>query len=125
MYDIGEWNGQLFIAMPFYDGETLRQRIEHGPLAIDEAARIAGEIAAGWPRARRGLVHRDLKTRKRHPEHDGQVRIVDFGSPSRFGNQETVARMTATGTTVGTAPTWRKQATGLDVSARADIWAFA
>ncbi len=40
VYDVGDWNGQLFIAMPFYDGETLRQRIERGPLGVSEA---------GWP----------------------------------------------------------------------------
>jgi serine/threonine-protein kinase len=58
--------------------------------------------------------------------HDGQVRIVDFGLAKVVSEtQETVARMTATGTTVGTAAYMApEQATGLDVSARADIWAF-
>jgi len=127
VYDIGEWNGQLFIAMPFYDGETLRQRIEHGPLAIDDAARIAGEIAAGLAAAHAaGIVHRDLKPANVMLTHDGQVRIVDFGLAKVVSEtQETVARMTATGTTVGTAAYMApEQATGLDVSARADVWAF-
>ena len=80
VYDVGEWNGQLFIAMPFYDGETLRQRIERGPLAVSEAARIAGDIAAGLAAAHAaGIVHRDLKPANVMLTHDRQVRIVDFG----------------------------------------------
>jgi eukaryotic-like serine/threonine-protein kinase len=127
VHDVGEWNGQLFIAMPFYDGETLRQCIERGPLPVPEAARIAGEIAAGLAAAHAaGIVHRDLKPANVMLTHDGQVRIVDFGLAKVFSEtQETVARMTAAGTTVGTAAYMApEQATGLDVSARADIWAF-
>ena len=127
VYDIGEWNGQLFIAMPFYDGETLQHRIEHGPLTVGEAARIAGQIAAGLAAAHAaGIVHRDLKPANIMLTRDGQVKIVDFGLAKVFSEtQATAARMTAVGTTVGTvaymAP---EQATGLDVDGHADIWAF-
>jgi eukaryotic-like serine/threonine-protein kinase len=105
VYDIGEWNGQLFIAMPFYDGETLRQRIERGPLRVGDAARIAGHIAAGLAAAHAaGIVYRDLKPANVMLTHDDRVRIVDFGLAKVFSEtQDTVARMTAAGTTVGTA----------------------
>jgi hypothetical protein len=56
VYEVGEWNGQLFIAMPYYEGETLKQRIERAALSIAEAAAIAGHHRVG-PRggASRGL----------------------------------------------------------------------
>src|SRR6185295_2934126 len=93
VYDVGEWNGQPFIAMPFYDGETLRQRIERGPLPVAEAARIAGEIAAGLAAAHAaGIVHRDLKPANVMLAHDGHVRIVDFGLAKVVSEtQDTVA----------------------------------
>jgi eukaryotic-like serine/threonine-protein kinase len=127
VYEVGEWNGQLFIAMPYYEGETLRQRIERGPLAADDAARITGQIAAGLAAAHRaGIVHRDLKPANVILTRDGQVKIVDLGLAKVFSETEaTVTRMTGAGATVGTiaymAP---EQATGHDVDARADIWAL-
>jgi formylglycine-generating enzyme required for sulfatase activity/dienelactone hydrolase len=127
VHDIGEWNGQLFIAMPFYDGETLRRRLERGALTIAEAVRIAGQIASGLAAAHRaGIVHRDLKPANVMLTHDGQVKIVDFGlAKVSSDTQATATRMTGAGMTVGTvaymAP---EQATGTDVDARADVWAF-
>ena len=127
VYEVGDWNGQLFIAMPFYDGETLRQRIERGPIAPGEAARIAGQIAAGLAAAHRaGIVHRDLKPANVMLTRDGQVKIVDLGLAKVFSETgATATRMTATGVAVGTiaymAP---EQATGHAVSASADIWAL-
>ena len=127
VHDIGESNGQLFIAMPFYDGETLRTRIERGPLTFSEAARIAGQIAAGLAAAHRaGIVHRDLKPAHIVLTNDGQVKIVDFGLAMVLSEtRETGTRMTAAGTTLGTvaymAP---EQASGIDVDSRADVWAL-
>ena len=127
VHDIGESNGQLFIAMPFYDGETLRTRIERGPLTFNEAARIAGQIAAGLAAAHRaGIVHRDLKPANVVLTNDGQVKIVDFGLAMVLSEtRETGTRMTAAGTTLGTvaymAP---EQASGIDVDSRADVWAL-
>lgn len=127
VHDIGESNGQLFIAMPFYDGETLRKCIARGPLTVNETARIAGQIASGLAAAHRaGIVHRDLKPANVVVTNDGQVKIVDFGlAMVHSETQETGTRMTAAGTTLGTvaymAP---EQAAGIDVDARADVWAL-
>jgi len=63
IYEVGETDDlQLYLVMPLYDGETLRQRIDRGPLPIAEALDIAGQIARGLAKAhQRGIVHRDVK----------------------------------------------------------------
>ena len=63
IYDIGETDdGQLYLVMAYYDGETLKQRIGRGPLPIDDALDIAIEVAQGLAKAHSsGIVHRDIK----------------------------------------------------------------
>jgi dienelactone hydrolase len=125
VYDIDEWNGQLFIAMPYYEGETLRQRMDRGSLPIEEAAHIVAQIASGLAATHRaGLVHRDLKPANVMFTRDGQVKILDFGLAKAFSGAEGMTRLTQEGSTLGTvaymAP---EQARGGQLDARADIWA--
>ena len=55
-------DGQMFIAMAYYEGESLKQKIEHGPLTLEEAIDIAIQIAQGLTRAHEeGIIHRDIK----------------------------------------------------------------
>ncbi len=63
IYEVGETaDGQLFISMPFYEGETVAERLLRGPFAVHEAASIAGQIAHGLAHAHdRGIIHRDVK----------------------------------------------------------------
>ena len=81
VHDIAETDeGQLFIVMACYEGETLRESIERGPLPIDEGLRVALQIAQGLARAHeRGIVHRDIKPANIFVSTDGMVRILDFG----------------------------------------------
>ena len=80
LHDSGDDDGMLYYVMPYVAGGTLRQHLQkQGPLPIDEALRIADEVATALDAAhRRGVVHRDIK-----PEnillHDGTALVADFG----------------------------------------------
>jgi Tol biopolymer transport system component len=123
IYEVNETDdGQMFIAMACYSGQTLRERIAAGSLAVDEAVDIAGQIARGLSKAHeRGIVHRDIKPANIFVTSDGDVKIVDFGLAKLAGQ----ARLTKTGTTVGTVAYMSpEQARGEDVDHRADIWSL-
>ena len=81
IYEIGETgDGQLFIAMTLYEGETLKQKIERGPLATEGAVGIAVRVARGLGRAHEaGIVHRDIKPANIMITNRGEVKILDFG----------------------------------------------
>ena len=127
IYEIGEWQGRHFVAMAWYDGETLAQRLERGRMSIGETVRVLTQIADGLSRAHAaGIVHRDLKPGNIMLTRDGVVKILDFGLAAYSSpDAATEARLTQTGTTMGTvaymAP---EQATGAHLDARTDIWAL-
>ncbi|MBI1786855.1 MAG: protein kinase [Acidobacteria bacterium] len=123
IYEIGESeDGQMFIAMAYYQGETLKQKIEHGPMPEREAARIALQIALGLAKAHaNGLVHRDVKPANVIVTTDGVAKIVDFGLAKVTGATE----LTRTGATLGTAAYMSpEQVHGESIDARSDVWAL-
>jgi eukaryotic-like serine/threonine-protein kinase len=72
--------GQLFIAMAYYEGETLRRKLGHGPLPVDDALQHTVDIAHGLAKAHRhGLVHRDIKPENVIITNEGVAKILDFG----------------------------------------------
>jgi serine/threonine protein kinase/formylglycine-generating enzyme required for sulfatase activity/dienelactone hydrolase len=112
---------ELFLTMAYYEGETLKHRIERGPLSVDEAIDIATQVAHALARAHEsGIVHRDIKPANLMLPKDGPVKIVDFGLAKLVGHSE----LTKTGTTVGTvaymAP---EQIRGAEAGPAADVWA--
>ncbi len=123
IYEAGETEeGQLFLAMPLYAGETLKARLEReGRLPIDEAVRIAEQIARGLhAAARAGIVHRDLKPANVMILPDGTVKILDFGI-ARVSDMA----LTASRSTLGTVPYMAPEhVLGEEVDSRADIWAL-
>ncbi len=127
IYEVGEFEGQPFIAMAYYDGETLAKRLERGPLPIGETARIVAQVADALSAAHAaGIVHRDLKPSNLLLTASGPVKVLDFGIAILASNDaETMARLTGVGSTVGTAAYMSpEQAAGEDVDWRSDLWSL-
>ena len=122
VYDVGEIDDdRLYLAMPAYDGETVKQKIERGPLPVEEAVDIARQAAQGLAKAhRQGIVHRDIKPANLMVTDDGIVKILDFGLAKLAG----AAGLTRTGFRLGT-PTYMspEQARG-EVDHRTDLWSL-
>ena len=111
--------GQMFIVMAYYDGQTLRQRLREGALSVEDSVEIAAQIAEGLAAAHaRGVVHRDIKPGNLMVTRDG-VRILDFGL-ARLADS---AQLTLTGSVLGT-PAYMspEQTRGEAVDARSDVW---
>src|SRR3990172_1534674 len=84
--------GQMYIAMAYYSGESLRDKIKRGPLTVEEALDIVIQLATGLGKAhQRGIVHRDIKPANILMTEDGLAKIVDFGL-SRFSGTPRVTR---------------------------------
>jgi eukaryotic-like serine/threonine-protein kinase len=123
IYDIGETDeGQIFIAMACYEGETLKQKLKKGLLDIDEALGITIQICRGIIRAHENnITHRDIKPANIMITNKGEVKILDFGLAKQRGKDS----FTKVGTTVGTTDYMSpEQAAGKGVDSRTDIWSI-
>jgi serine/threonine protein kinase/Tfp pilus assembly protein PilF len=122
IHEIDEADGQVFIAMAFVEGRTLKRRIEEGPIGLEEIARIGTQVAEGLKAAHeRGIVHRDVKPANIMLTPDGQVRIMDFG----LAKLERATELTTGGTIMGTlAYMSPEQARGERVDHRSDLWSL-
>ena len=124
LFDVAEpEEGQLVIVMPFYEGETLKQKIGRGPLPLDRAVDYAVQIAAGLAHAHAaGVVHRDIKPANVIVTAGERVRILDFGIAKVSSVQ---AKLTRTGMVLGTlAYMSPEQASGERIDHRSDLWAL-
>jgi serine/threonine protein kinase len=124
LFDIGEQDGEPFLCMELLDGKSLGQRLEEGPLGVQEATPIGLAILSALSALhRRGIVHRDLKPSNVFLAASG-VKLVDFGLARTTSLQMDETAITMPGTVMGSprymAP---EQVRGEDVDARADIFA--
>ena len=123
IFDVDETpEGQLFIAMACYDGESLKERIARRRLDVREAFEIAFSVAQGLGRAHAAnIIHRDIKPANVMLTTDGFVKIVDFGLAKLIGR----SRVTGSGTTLGTVAYMSpEQARSEEVDAPTDVWAL-
>ena len=138
IHGLEESNGVRALVMELVEGEDLSQRIERGPIRIDEALPIARQIAEALESAHEhGIIHRDLKPANIKLRNDGTVKVLDFGlakaveptastaNVSQLATITSPAMMTGVGALLGTAAYMApEQARGKPVDKRADIWAF-
>ncbi len=139
IYGVEESSTGPALVMELVEGDDLTERIGRGPIPVEEARRIAGQLVDALEAAHeKGIIHRDLKPANIKLTPDGVVKVLDFGlakavegvgSRSRGTDPTpstmTSPAMTAMGVILGTAAYMSpEQAKGRPVDKRADIWAF-
>ncbi|HEY0702097.1 MAG TPA: protein kinase [Candidatus Acidoferrales bacterium] len=133
IHDVGEVNGSQYLVMEFLDGESLRERLAGGALAVRKSTEYAEQIAKGLAAAHdKGIVHRDLKPDNIFVTRDGHVKILDFGLAKLTGTEgkdpaDTMTRTSATqpGVVLGTVGYMSpEQVRGQVADQRSDIFSF-
>jgi len=122
VHEADECEGQAYIAMAHIEGESLRTRINKGPLNADEALGIAIQVAEGLEEAhKKGIVHRDIKSGNIMVTAAGQAKIMDFGLAKVVGESLITREAKTMGTLAYMSP---EQAKGEAVDHRTDIWSL-
>jgi serine/threonine protein kinase/Tol biopolymer transport system component len=136
IYGLEQSGGVTCLVMELVPGETLAERVKAGPLPIEEALKIAVQIAEALEAAHeKSIIHRDLKPANVKVTPEGKVKVLDFGLAKAFdadsatediSNSPTLSRAaTMQGVILGTAAYMSpEQARGRSVDKRTDIWAF-
>ena len=133
IYGIEETEGRSVLVLELVPGEDLRERLDRGPLPVDQAIEVCAQIADGLEAAHeRGVIHRDLKPANIKLGSDGQVKILDFGIAKRIDGADDPAEgsslandETEPGAIIGTVSYMSpEQARGRPVDRRTDVWAF-
>jgi serine/threonine-protein kinase len=136
VYSLDEHAGTRYVVMELVEGETLEQKLKSGALPVEDALRLALQVAQALEAAHgKGVIHRDVKPANVMVTRDGQVKVLDFGLAKAFSGAPGEASplhspalsvaMTQKGLVLGTAGYMApEQASGQATDQRADIWAF-
>ena len=122
VFEVGETDeGRLFIAMPFYKGKTLKEKIFDKSITVSDAVEYAIQTAEGLAHAHQaGIIHRDIKPENIMITDDGQLKILDFGV-AKIADADVTQKGTLLGTISYMSP---EQAAGETVDARSDLWSL-
>ena len=122
VYDIGAVGEQVYIAMAYVEGESLKQRIARAAVPFDEAVEIVMQVALGLREAHsKGIVHRDIKPSNLLITRGGVVKIVDFGLALLPSDEKVPRENLSIGTPGYMSP---EQVRGEAADHRADLWAL-
>src|SRR5580658_1189073 len=134
VFDIGTSQGSPYVVSELLEGETLRERLRSGAIAVRKTLDYALQIAHGLAAAHeKGIIHRDLKPENLFVTKDGRVKILDFGlakltqsdSADQSSQPTMMTHATEFGTVLGTAGYMSpEQARGVAVDARSDVFSF-
>ncbi|MFQ5606279.1 MAG: serine/threonine protein kinase, partial [bacterium] len=122
IYEIDETkDGQTFISMAYYEGETLQSRLKRGPLPVDEAVDMAMQVAEGLVKAHNAeIIHRDINPANIVLTPEGKVKIIDFGLAILDGHMANI-----TGTTLATIDYMSPEQIQAEIiDQRTDIWSL-
>jgi serine/threonine-protein kinase len=131
IYGFYVFDRRPYLVLELVEGETLDEILKRGPLAADEAVRIARQVTEALEEAHgKGIVHRDLKPSNVKVSRNGRVKVLDFGIARRVApgpklDAAASATLTRAGTILGTIPYMSpEQARGEEVDERTDVWAL-
>jgi non-specific serine/threonine protein kinase len=122
VYEVDEADDQTFIAMSYIEGQSLKDKLQDGPMDVDEAQDIFIQVAEGLREAHeKGIVHRDIKPANIMLTKKGQAKITDFGLAKLSWGADLTKPSTIMGTVAYMSP---EQAKGEEVDHRTDIWSL-
>lgn len=136
IHGLEESDGTHFLVLELVEGQTLAERIKGGPIEVEEALKLALQIAEALEAAHeKGVIHRDLKPANIKVTPDGKVKVLDFGLAKAFAGEQADLNLsnsptlsqaaTQKGIILGTAAYMSpEQASGETTDKRTDIWAF-